>query len=80
MLKQGRGTKLTKHTSMTLWVMIDYSSSELEKTIISILLGNKENKEYYKKVCKDALKWATKNDGKIIFENTLPFILDKLNR
>ena len=56
MLKQGRGTKLTKHTSMTLWVMIDYSSSELEKTIISILLGNKENKEYYEKVSKDALK------------------------
>jgi len=80
MLKQGRGTKLTKHTAVTLWAVIDYSSSELEKTIISISLDSKENKEYYEKVSKDALKWTTKNDGKIIFENTLSFILDKLNR
>ena len=43
-------------------------------------LLRKLGKKYYEEVSKDALKWATKNDGKMIFENTLSFILDKLNR
>lgn len=47
------------------------------KSGISLLLGNKG---FYNEMSKKALTWAKKNDSKLIYENVLSLILNKLNK
>ena len=53
-----------------------FENKESLKSCISSLLNDES---YYKKVSENALAWAEKNDSRLIYENVLSLILNKLN-